>query len=184
MTIEIPVKILEAVCGRCGGDVIGDNMGTGRPWQHVDRLDDHPIIFGTPAPPDIIARPATLDDLEEVLEAEVVEELPPPGHAREALDDEIPTGARRMRTTAHDNGFETVVKIVTGPIVMAKHHDPRGFRFVDSLLVGFRHPDGRAALAIWERQETEDAFKYQWCMHPGSGGLSGSADLKAYLKQE
>lgn len=182
---DLAVKILEDTCGRCGGRVIGDNMGTGRPWQHVDRLDDHNIVFGTPAPDNVVAasKPATLDDLEDILEAEIIEDFPPPGTPRTAQPDELPTGAKRMLKVAVDNGFETVCQIVTGPIVMARHHDPRGFRYVDSLLVGFRHTDGRIAIAIWERQETEDAFKYQWCMHPGSGGLSQSADLKAYLKE-
>ena len=40
MTVAIQVKILTAVCGRCGTDVIGDNMGTGRAWQHLNGVDD------------------------------------------------------------------------------------------------------------------------------------------------
>ena len=180
MTVAIQVKILTAVCGRCGTDVIGDNMGTGRAWQHLNGVDDHPIIFGTPAPPvDLTARPASLDELQDVIDAE---EFPPPGTPRTATDDDMPLGARRMVKIATDAGFETVAKIVRGPIPMARHHDERGYRYVESLLVGFRHADGRIAIAIWERQETEEGFGFKWSMFPGSGGLSASAELKAYLR--
>jgi hypothetical protein len=171
------VKLIFETCGRCGGQVVGDNLGTGRPWQHIDRPDDHPIIFGTPAPPMELRR-ATLDELEDA-----VKEFPPPGTPREPTPDEIPGGANRMLKVATEAGFETTVRLCRGPIKMAEHHDPRGFRFVESLLVGFRHADGRIAIAVWERQETESAFKYQWAMFPGGGGLAGSVTLKDYLKQ-
>lgn len=182
----LPVKLLVEKCGRCGGDVVGDNMGTGRPWQHIAGPDDHNIVFGTPAPDGVVRVPATLDDLEAVLDDDAPAEFPPPGTPHPADDADLGgarTGTRQMVNAAVRAGFTVETTLCTGPVRIGRQHDPRGFRYVDSLLVGFRHPDGRAAVAVWERlAEVEgDSFAFTLCFVKGQG-MKSSPELKAFLK--
>ena len=184
------VKLLIEKCGRCGGDVVGDNMGTGRPWQHVVGPDDHHIVFGTPAPPGHLSEaPAALDALQALLEEDeddLTAGLPPPGRPRKAHDDELGgarTGTRQMINTALKAGFTIDAHLCTGPVKIGTQHDPRGYRYVDSLLVGFKHPDGRAAVGVWERlsEKEGDTFSFLLSFVKGAG-MKSSPDLKAYLK--
>jgi hypothetical protein len=182
------IKLLVETCGRCGGQVVGDNMGNGRPWQHVDRADDHHVIFGTPAPPGIVEAPSSaLDMLEDILEDTEVT-LPPPGASRSVHDDELGgprTGTRQMVNAAIKAGFDLDLSIARGPSKIAAHHDPRGYRPTERLLVGFRHGDGRRAVGVWERSPEDDepkfAFVLAFCAGT-TGGLKSSAELKTYLK--
>ena len=199
------VKLLVETCGRCGGQVVGDNMGNGRPWQHVDRADDHHVVFGVPAPEGVSRTDnggewckaceryfayghthGGLDALETLLEEEP--DLPAPGPSRRAHDDEIGgprTGTRQMLNAAAKAGFVIEASIARGPSKIARHHDERGYRPVERLLVGFKHPDGRKAVGVWERSPEDDepkfAFVLAFCAGT-TGGLKSSAELKTYLK--
>jgi hypothetical protein len=186
--VEHEIKLLVETCGRCGGLVVGDNLGNGRPWQHVDRADDHHVVFGTPAPPGHLSEaPSALDALEALL-TEDEDAMPGPGVDRPAHDGELGdnrSGTRQMINTALKAGFTVDATVAVGPSKIGEHHDPRGYRLVERLLVGFKHTDGRAAVAVWERlYETESSkFAYVLGFAKGStGGIQSSPALKAYLK--
>jgi hypothetical protein len=188
--VEHEIRLLVLQCGRCGGTVVGDNTGNGRPWQHVDRPDDHHVIFGTPAPEGIIAAPTGLAALEEILEEDedVTAGLPAGGKPRRAHPDELgngKSGVMQMINAATKAGFTHEATVCVGPSKIAAHHDPRGYRLVESLLVGFKHTDGRAAIGIWERLTEKEGAPRKFILafvKGGAGGIQGSPELKAYLK--
>lgn len=188
--VEHEIRLLILTCGACGGQVVGDNTGDGRAWQHLTGPEDHHVVFGTPAPPGHLSEaPAALDALEALLEEEesdLTAGLPPPGTPREAHDDELggpKSGTRQMVNTALRAGFTVTARLCVGPVKIGRQHDPRGYRYTASLLVGFKHTDGRAAVAIWERlTETEGApTKFVLAFVKGQG-MTSSPDLRTYLK--
>jgi len=187
--VEHEIKILLQTCGRCGGQVVGDNTGSGLPWQHVDRADDHHVIFGTPAPAGIITPPAGLAALEEILEEDedVTAGLPAGGEPRRVPIEDLGlsgrSGIRQMMNAATLGGFTTEVTTCTGPSKIAPHHDPRGYRLVESLLVGFKLPDGLASIVIdtGPTEKPGDTFSFVFAFVK-RGGMKSTAELKAYLK--
>ena len=90
-TITREVRILFDKCAKCGRDIIGDNTGDGRPWQHVDgepHDDSHFPAFGFLAGDRVrIEKPASL--------------LPGIG----------PRTSERLRTA----GIETVTELARAP---------------------------------------------------------------------
>lgn len=186
---DVAVRLLFAECGRCGGQVVGDSM-TSRPWQHLDRPDDHLIIFGTPAPADVINGHTALEVLEGLLEEEgdVAAGLPAGGRPRRAVVEEVGdsnrAGTRQVLNLATKQGFATELSICRGPVKSPVHIDEAGYRLVDSLLVGFRHDDGRRAIAVWERRvERDEAFEFRFAFFPTGSGCMSSSELKAYLRE-
>lgn len=176
----LQVKTLIQTCGRCGGQVVGDNMGTGRPWQHIDGPDDHPVIFGTPAP--ALGSRATLDDLEAVL-LEEPDPWPEPGTPEPAADELFGNnrnGRRQILNLAEKQGFTVEALLCTGPVTVG-HASSGNWALVDSLAVGFTHPDGRRAVACWERKGED--WEYLFALCSGTvGGLKSSPELRTYLK--
>ena len=176
------VRILFDKCARCGGDIIGDNLGTGRSWQHLmgEPADSHYPAHGTLAGDVVKIERSSLDDLEQALE---VQDNPGPGTPRPATEEEIGnnrSGRRQVIKLATEQGFTVVTSVVTGPV---KAIGEQGWRLVDSFGLGMHHPDGRHAVACWESKAGEGEWSYLFALCSGTtAGLVGSAALKEYLR--
>ena len=137
--------------------------------------------------------------------------IPPPQVvARPAQPDEIPTGAKRLATTARNNGWDVQVTYARGPWVLAngkpKLVDPDAQpvdtddeESVDGGVpaqcenIAVRcHKPGRVAVAIWWRKLwTRAGLRGEWERAGGhirpthaGGGLHKSGPFGAYLKLE
>ena len=179
-TITREVRILFDKCAKCGRDIIGDNTGDGRPWQHVDgepHDDSHFPAFGFLAGDRV--RIASLLELEDVL---TVPENPGPGTPRPATEEEIGnnrSGRRQIINLAEKHGFTVTTSVCTGPV---KAQGEQGWRLVDSFGLAMVHPDGRHAVACWESKAGEGDWSYLFAMCSGTtAGLVGSPGLKRYL---
>jgi hypothetical protein len=189
--VEHEIRLLVERCGRCGTDAVGDNTGSGRAWQHLDpEQDDHFVVFGTPAPQGVVSAPSGgLDALAALLEEDddLTAGLPSPGTPRAVADEELGdgrAGTRQMVNAALAAGFTIEASLCRGAVKIARHHDERGYRYVDSLLVGFRRDDGRGACGVWERIVDKPGAKFAFVLAftKGGQGVQGSAELKTYLK--
>lgn len=87
------------------------------------------------------------------------EPLPEPGvRARTALESEIPRGAKLLRNAAVAGGWRARVTYARGPYLTAGGKWTG--RITDSIAVRMRHPDGRAAVAVWIDGKTEYGFTW------------------------
>ena len=182
-TIERPVKLLFAICAACGNEVVGDNTGSGRAWQHLATPDDHTILFGTRVADEALA--AALAWPKPGAQEEAADEHPPmpaPGTPRDIEDAELGdnrSGKRQIFKLAKAQGFDTHGRFVRGPVT---DQWGRYSRTLDRLYLVGSHPDGRRFLAAWETAANGDwGFDGAFC-HGVLEGKVSSARLKTYLR--
>lgn len=178
---ERQVKLIVERCSRCLADVVNDNMGTGRPWLHLEGepADGHPIAFGRLVE-DPIAAMTRVDTSVEDDAAEEAKIMPPPEIiGRPATDEEIGnnrTARRQIINLAEKHGFTVDVRFSRGPVA---NQWGRFGRMADSLgILGVT--DGRAFHAWW-LEDTKEGLKFQNARCHGLLGFQTVASLKKYI---
>lgn len=78
---------------------------------------------------------------------------------RPATPEETPRGAATLVKTAEAHGWRVRVTYARGPHVLASGKYTG--RTIDSIAVRLRHPDGRAAVAVWHDGKTDCAFTWR-----------------------
>lgn len=182
------VKLLFEICAVCGDEVVGDNMMTGRAWQHLAGRpeDDHDVVFGARLGEElarsVCAKPNTTEEDAARLESYRMPE--PEVRAREATEEEIGTsarvGRRQILNAAKKAGFETRVNYARGPLA---DQWGRFSRMADSLAMAGGHSDGRGFVAMWVAK-ADDALAFEGAYILGHPGKRSSDELKRYLRGE
>jgi hypothetical protein len=185
-TIPHPVKLLVEICGRCHGELVGDNTGSGRPWQHLagEPADGHLPHFGVVLEREAILaaciRRDTTEADQEAADAATMPAPEIPAHA--ATETEIGEsgrlGRRQIINLARRNEFTIDVRFARGPAVADRG---KSYRQADSLGVFGIHADGRRFHAWWLEDAGGDLV-FQNARCGGVIGFQSSEALKTYLR--